>query len=342
MIHNKLTIKDIAKALNLSQSTISRALKDSYNISEETRKLVQEYARVHDYHPNIMAQGLKNKNSRCIGVVLCNIPNSFFAEVLSGIESVAYQKDYFVFITQSQESIEKERKNVDNLTFRSVDGLLVSLSSESQDVSHFIHLHEQGLPIVFFDRITDAINTHTVIADNEGGAYSGTEHLIKMGFHKIAHITSSRHLSITKERLKGYENALQKYDIKHNDAYIKYCDHGGMLFEEIEKAVSELLSLPDPPKAILTASDRITIGCLSILQKKGISIPKEIALIGFSNFSSPELFSPPLSTIKQPAFEMGKTAAELLIQLIESKKKVDFKKVVLPTSLNIQRSSRKK
>lgn len=341
MIPQKLTLKDISKALQLSESTISRALKDSYSISEATRKLVQDYAKEHNYHPNLLAQGLKNKNSRCIGVVLCNIPNSFYAEVLSGIESVAYQKDYFVFLTQSQESREREVKNVNNLTFRSVDGLLVSLSAESQDVSHFTQLHEQGLPMVFFDRTTDEINTHTVTADNLGGAREATEHLLSNGYRKIAHITSSGHLSITRERLNGYESALLKNSITPVNEYVKYCAHGGMLYDEIEKAVTELLQLPNPPDAILAASDRITTGCLSSLLKKGIKVPEEMGLIGFSNFSSPELFTPSLSTIKQPAFEIGKKAAELLIQLIESKKKPEYQKVVLPTEVTVRRSSQK-
>lgn len=342
MLQKNITIKDIGKALKLSNSTISRALKDSYKISKETRDKVQEYARLHNYHPNILAQGLKNKNSRCIGVVLCNIPNNFYAEVVSGIESIANQKDYFVFLTQSQESQEREIKNVENLISRSVDGLLVSLSAETQDVSHFSKLHELGLPIVFFDRVTDSIKTHTVIADNEGGAFNGTEHLIKNGYKKIAHITSSTHLSITKERLNGYRNALTHYNIEPKEVYIKYCNHGGMIQEEIEKAVKELLTLSNPPDAILAASDRITIGCLSILQDLKIKVPQKIALIGFSNFSSPKLFTPPLSTVQQPAFEMGKTAAELLIQLIENKKKTEYKHVVLPTKLYIQKSSTRK
>ncbi len=156
-----ITIKDIAKALNLSYSTVSRALKDSYKISEATRQQVKEYAGAHHYRPNLMAQSLKNQKSRCIGVVLCSIPNSFFAEVISGIESIAYSKDYLLIITQNLESYEREVKNLENLTWRSVDGLLISLSTETKDLGHFQELHEQELPMVFFDRVTDAIPTHT-------------------------------------------------------------------------------------------------------------------------------------------------------------------------------------
>ncbi|MFL9482928.1 LacI family DNA-binding transcriptional regulator [Chitinophagaceae bacterium LWZ2-11] len=339
MPQHNLTIKDIAEALHLSHSTVSRALKDSYKISDETKKIVREYAEQHHYRPNLLAQGLKNKKSRCIGVVLCNIPNSFFSEAISGIESVAYKKDYMVMITQSHESLEREIKNIENLAWRSVDGLLVSLSSKTQDASHFTALAEQDIPIVFFDRVPDDINTYSVISDNEGGAYAGTEYLINTGHKKIAHITSAAHLSISKERLSGYAAALQKHGIEYNESYVQYCEHGGMYAEEVEKSIMHFLALPKPPDAIFTASDRITISCLSILNKKNIAIPKQIAVVGFSNFSSPELFYPPLTTVKQSAFEMGKASAELLLQLIEEKKKPKFKKIILPTELNIRESS---
>jgi LacI family transcriptional regulator len=337
--HN-ITIKDIARALNLSNSTVSRALKDSYKISEATRKEVQEYATLHHYRPNLQAQSLKNQKSRCIGVVLCNIPNYFFAEVISGIESVAYHRDYLIIITQNHESYEREVRNLENLTWRSVDGLLVSLSTETTDTSHFKRLHDQGLPIVFFDRVAEDIPTHQVVADNAGGAYKATRHLIAEGFKRIAHITSSPNISITRERMEGYSLALQESGIAVQDQYIKYCLHGGMLQEEADRAMDELLSLPEPPDALLAASDRLTMHCFSFIKKRGLSIPGDIALAGFSNFTQAELFNPPLTTVQQSAFEMGKTAIELLIGLIESKKPVtDFQKVVLPTTLFIRSSS---
>jgi|RhiMetdeSRZDD1v2_1073273.scaffolds.fasta_scaffold12457_5 LacI family transcriptional regulator, galactose operon repressor len=337
---DNITIKDIAKALNLSYSTVSRALKGSYKISEATREMVKQYASAHHYRPNLMAQSLKNKKSHCIGVVLCSIPNNFFAEVLSGIESIAYNKDYLLIITQNLESYEREVRNLDNLTWRSVDGLLVSLSTETTDISHFKQLHDQGLPIVFFDRVTDAIQTHQVITDNIGGAYNATSHLIERGYKRIATITSSPQISITRERLDGYKNALTEHNIAVNDRYIKYCPHGGMMIEEIESALDELLQCPEPPDALLTASDRITIGACSLIRKKGLQIPRDIAVAGFSNFNAPELFDPPLTTIRQSAFEMGKIATDLLIQLIESKRPVtSFEKKVLPTELIVRSST---
>jgi DNA-binding LacI/PurR family transcriptional regulator len=315
-----ITIKDIARALDLSVSTVSRALKDSYKISEETRLLVQRYASEHQYRPNLMAQSLKSQRSRSIGVVLCNVPNVFFSEVLSGIESVAYNSDYLVIITQSQESYQREVKNVRNLAWRSVDGLLVSLSTESENLDHFVRLHEQGLPIVFFDRVTDLLNTHRVVADNKGGAYDATTELVRSGYRRIAHVTSSPHVSITLERRQGYFDALREAGLGVDEAYIKYCMHGGMVGEEIDQAVTELMALPSPPDALLCASDRLTMGCYALLRRRGYRIPEQVGIAGFSNFNAAELFCPGLTTVRQPAFEMGKAATELLIGLIESKR----------------------
>ena len=340
---DQITIKDIAKALGLSHSSVSRALKNSHQISEATIAKVKEYAALHNYKPNLIAQALKNKQSHCIGVVLSSIPNSFFAEVLGGIEAAAYSKDYMIIITQSNESIEKEIKNIENLTYRSVDGLLVSLSYETSDISHFKRLNDMGLPMVFFDRVTDQIETHQVVNDNAKGAYDATIHLIESGYKKIAQITSAPHTSITKERKAGYEKALADNNIAINENYIKYCMHGGMINDEVDNAVNELLSMKNPPDAMLLASDRITIRTLSFLRQKKIRIPEKIAVAGFSNFSSPELFSPSLTTVRQPAYEMGKTAAELLLKLIESKRPVkQFQKKVLSPELLIRDSSARK
>jgi len=338
-----VTIVDIAKALNLSASTVSRALKSSYKISEETQQKVKEYAAKHNYKPNLSAQGLKSKRSRSIGVILGAVPNNFFAEVINGIESVAVNNNYNIFITQSHESYEKEFKNLEQLLWKSVDGLLVSLSCETTDVSHFKNAQFEGTPIVFFDRVTDLINTHIVVADNIQGAYDATSHLIETGCTRIAHITSAANLSITQERLAGYKMALKECNFSDVEKYIKYCNHGGMLPEEVNKALNELLALNEKPDAIIAASDRITIECFASLKEKGILIPQEIALTGFSNFSAPQLFNPALTTIKQPAFEIGKVATELLLQLIESKRPgKDFERRVLPTELNIRESTLKK
>lgn len=321
-MYEAITIKDIAKALGLSTSTVSRALRGSYEISSETKKLVLEYAEKINYRPNPIALSLKERRSSSIGVVVCEIANTFFSQAINGIESIAYNKGYHVIISQSHESYEREMVNVQHLASRSVDGLLVSLSSETKDIGHFMKLHEKGLPIVFFDRVTNEIVTHKVIVDNYKGSYDATVHLIKNGYKRIAHITSAPYLSITKERLDGYKNALSENGVAFNEKYVQFSNHGGMIAEEIEETIDNLLKQKQKPDAIVTAGDRVTTCTLSILKKMNIKIPEDIAVVGFTNSSIPDIFDPPLTTIRQPAFEMGQVATELLIQLIESKRPV--------------------
>jgi LacI family transcriptional regulator len=259
---------------------------------------------------------------------------------LNGMESVTHQKDYHIIITQSLESVEREKKNLEHLTWRAVDGLLVSISSETKSMDHFKQVHDSGIPIVFYDRVTDEIKTHQVVSDNIGGTYNATMHLISNQYTRIAHITSSRELSITKERLAGYEKALKEQGIPFNPAYIQYCDHGGKDLDEIEAAIDALLQAKPRPDAVITASDRITIGTLAILKKKKIKIPNQLAIVGYSNFSAPEIFEPELTTIRQPAFEIGRSAAELLIKLIETKRPpTKFEKRILPAELQVRDSS---
>jgi len=339
-MYEAITIKDIAKALGLSTSTVSRALRGSYEISPETKKLVLEYAEKFNYRPNPIALSLKERKSRSIGVVVSEIANHFFSQAIDGIESIAYNRGYHVIISQSHESYERELVNVKHLSSRSVDGLLISLSAETADIGHFKELHEKGLPLVFFDRVTEEIDTHKVIANNYQGAYDATDHLIKSGYKKIAHITSSSHLSITKERLAGYKAALATHKILLNESYIKYCNHGGKIVKEIEDAITSLVNLKQKPDAIFAASDRLTTSSLSTLKTLGLKIPNDVAFVGFTNYGLVELLNPPLSAVHQPAFEMGQVATELLIQLIESKRPITkFETRVLQTELCIRDSS---
>ncbi len=340
MKFESVTIKDIAKALGFSASTVSRALRGSYEISAETKKLVIAYAGKMNYRPNPIAQSLKERRSRSIGIIISEIANNFFSQAINGIESIAYSRGYHVIISQSHESYEREVINVEHLASRSVDGLLVSISNQTKDLSHLLRLHQRGLPIVFFDRVTPEIKTHQVVANNFAGAFTATEHLIKEGFINIAHVTNAPSLSITGERLEGYKAALEKYGFPFCDGCVQYCHHGGMLEQEMEDAVINLLSQPDKPDAILAASDRLTMGCLNALIRHGIKIPDQMGIAGFTNTSLSDLFHPRLTTIRQPAFEMGQCATEMLLQLIESKRPVTaFETRVLETELCIRESS---
>ena len=334
-----VTIKDIAKELGISTSTVSRALRDSYEISAETKKLVVECAKRLDYRPNPIAQSLKERRSRSIGVVVSEIANNYFSQAINGIESIAYSRGYHVIITQTHESYEREVINMHHLASRSVDGLLVSLSSGTQNLDHIKELHNKGLPVVFFDRVTDEIKTHNVVANNYLGSFHATEHLIYQGYKQSAHITNAPELSISKERLDGYKYALEKHNIPFNEKLVKHCAHGGMKEDEIEKAVKELFSMKIKPDAIFTASDRVTIASLKAVKNLKKKIPN-LGFTGFTNTNFADLFSPTLTVVRQPAFEIGQAATELLLGLIESKRPVEvFETKVLETELIIRESS---
>ncbi len=338
-----VTIKDIGKALGLSTSTVSRALRGSYEISSETKKLVLEYAEKINYRPNPIALSLKERRNHSIGIIVCEIANNFFSQAINGIESIAYNRGYHVIISQSHESFERETVIVDHLASRSVDGLLVSVSSGTTDYTHFKQLYEKGLPIVFFDRVTSEINTHKVIADNFKGAYDATEHLINNGFKRIGHITSAPYLSISMERLEGYKEALRKNNIEYDEKLVQHCHNGGMIYDEVEEALKKMFKLKQKPDALFTAGDRLTTTCMQALQKLGKKIPDDIAIIGFTNTTIGELFNPSLSVVRQPAFEIGQVATELLISMIESKRPVtEFENKVLQTEMIVRESSMQK
>ena len=337
-----ITIKDIAKALGLSTSTVSRALRDSHEISAETKKIVLEYAEKNNYKPNPIALSLKERRSRSIGVIVCEIANSYFSQVINGIESIAYDNGYNVIIAQSRESFEREMLNLQYLTSRSIDGLIISVSTESNDFSYLKELHQKKMPIVFVVRIVDEIETHKVIADNYKGAYEATLHLIECGYERIAAITTPSSLSISRERLAGYKAALTDNGIDVDVELIKYCQHGGMIFSEVQTVVDELLANKNKPDAIFAAADKLTTNCLRIFKTKKMIVPDDIGLIGFSNIDLAELLNPPMSVIRQPAFEMGEVAMKLLLQVIESKRPVtDFETKVLTTELLIRGSTKK-
>lgn len=334
-----VTIKDIAKALGLSTSTVSRALRDTHEISTATKKIVLEYAKAINYQPNPIALSLKERRSKSIGVVVSEVANSYFSQAINGIESIAYDRGYHVIISQTHESYDREVVNVQHLASRSVDGLLVSLSSQTTDIEHFKSLHSRGLPIVFFDRVADEIDTHKVIANNEKGAYDATVHLIRSDYKRIAHLTSSSYLSISIERLAGYEAALKAHGQKLNPAYLKHCAHGGMLYEETENAIKELLALPEKPDAIFVAGDRLSTGCLSVFKNLKIKVPEDMAIAGFSNSDVLDLFNPSLTSVRQPAFEIGQLATQMLLQIIEAKYPIEeFEKKILETELFVRQS----
>lgn len=331
-----ITIKDIARALNISTSTVSRALRDSYEISPETKQLVIDYAEKFDYRPNPIALSLKENRSRIIGVIVPQIANNFFSEVINGIEAAAYRRGYYVFIFQSHESYERELVTLQQAVDRKADGLLISLSSSTSDVSLLQSLQKKKLPIVLFDRISADLDVPCVTSDNFGGAFAATEHLIQSGRRRIAHITIPPYISITQERLAGYRAALNQYGLTYDENLVRYTDFGQT---DVGPVINDLLT--QAPDAFLAASDRLAISCLAALKKRNIAIPEAVSLVGFTNTPVADLLDPALSTVEQPAQEIGQMAAEQLIDLIEKKARIPkVGRVSIPTRLVIRASSR--
>ncbi|ANH83535.1 LacI family transcriptional regulator [Niabella ginsenosidivorans] len=335
-----ITIKDIAKALELSASTVSRALRDSHEIGAETKKRIQDYAAANNYRPNLAALSLRKGRSKSIGIVLSNVANNFFSQIIDGIESIANSKGYNVIITQSKDSAEREKMIINDLSARSIDGLIVSLAAETTDYSVFEELNNEGLPMVFIDRIAESIETHKVVADNFAGAYEAVRHLAGNGYKKIALIANNRNLSISKERIEGCVKAFDELGLEQSSDWVRFCAAGGSDRGEMENVVSALLSMENRPDAILTLSDTLSLKTLRMLKNKNTAIPDDIGLMGFSNFNNADLLEPALSVIYQPSFEMGSLAAKLLLSEIESKRPVTkFEKHILKTRIVTRKSS---
>ncbi|WP_316788570.1 LacI family DNA-binding transcriptional regulator [Pedobacter frigoris] len=342
-MNNSVTLKDIAKALNLSISTISKSLNDSHEISAETKKLVLDYAQQHHYFPNRLAKGLKEGKSRSIGVVVCSLENNFAAQMLDGIDCASTDKSYQIIIMQSKESQKQERACIELLYAGGVDGILISPACETVDFSYLQSLQESGLPVVLFDRLSDDIDTHKVGADNFKGAYDATVHLIKNGYRSIAHLNTNTILNIATERLNGYKQALEEYKLTYRPDLLRSCDYtdAKKLNADLEESIKYYMALKDRPDAILTSTDQISTRCLALLNKLGYKIPEDVALIGFTNTDLADAFNPPLTTVHQPAFEIGQLAASKLISLIEKKnQEPEYETILLDTTIQVRASTR--
>ncbi len=332
-----ITIKEMARMLGVSKSTVSRALRDSGEIGEETKQRVLELARELSYFPNPIALSLVGNKSNTIGVIVPDIANPFFSSVIGGIEEVAYSRGYHVMIYQSHDSYERERMDARHISARHADGLIISIASHSADFEHLKALQDNGIPIVLFDRFIEEIQTHKVQVDDYKGAFEATEHLVSQGCRKIAHISGPLNLSISRHRLRGYRDVLAKYDIPFREEWVVTCEYNQ---EEGADRAYQLMALRERPDAIFAASDRIAIGVHLALKQLGYRMPDDIALIGFSDLPVSALLDPPLSTVVQPTKEMGHCSAELLLSLIESKKPpAAFETKVLQSRLVIRRSS---
>lgn len=335
-----VTIKDIAKKLGVSASTVSRALRGSTEINPATREMVQELARQLNYSPNPIALSLKEKRSKVIGVIVPEIANYFCSAVIAGIEDKANSLGYHVMIFQSHESYQRELQNLQLMKARRVDGLIISVSNETKNGKHLKDIISNGIPVVMFDRVCNDVDTPKVVTDDAGGAYEAASHLIQQGYKGVAHVTMAPHLSVTQNRMKGYMKALKQYKIPLQKKWVAHCDfdYGGM-----KKTVQQLLKTSPKPDAILVSGERIAISCFEVLKELRLRIPEDIALAGFFDNPVSRFIDPPLTAVHQPTFDIGQSAARLLVDMIETKSLTHrYKSIELKTTLEVRQSSLKK
>lgn len=330
------TIKDIARELNLSTSTVSRALNDRWDINRETRDKVLEAAKKLNYKPNLMSLGLKRSQTYTIGVIIPEFVNSFFAEVINGINSVLQNQNYQLLICQSNESWEAEQNNIRFLESRYVDGYLVSVSHDAANREYYSGLLEKGTPLVFFNRICEGVAAPRVIVDDHKWAYEATEHLIRQGCRRIAHLKGPDNLSVTTHRLSGYLDAIKSYGLPMDDSLVV---PSGIFLKDGEAAAARILQMPERPDGIFAVNDPAAIGAMRILKRNGVRIPEDMAVVGFSESPMATVIEPNLSSVAQPTFEIGASAARLILEWIQSERIPRTGQIILDATLNIRESS---
>ena len=331
------TIKDIADKLGISPSTVSRALKDHPDIGIETKKAVRELAIELNYRPNAMAISLRNSKSNIIGVVIPEIVHHFFSSVISGIEDVAYDAGYQVMVCQSNESYLREVKNTQALLLTRIEGLLVSVSKETRDFNHLKNLQNLNIPIVFFDRAINEMETDKVIVDDFEGAYKVVSHLISMGYKRIAHMGTEPELLIGRNRLNGYLKALKDHNLQIDDKLIVRCDN----YQAAQLMTKRLIYELRPPDAIFAVNDITAVGALQTIKECKIKVPEEIGIAGFGNGIYSMFTDPAITTVEQNGYKMGKIAMTMLLDRLIRHDNYPPITEVLETSLVIRKSTQK-
>lgn len=333
---HQTTIIDVAKAIGISVSTVSRALKDHPDISEKTKLAVKKIAAEMEYQPNVIAQSLSSRETHTLGVVIPDIENPFFASVLSGIQQVASSSGYKVMICQSNESHKTEVENVQALIANWVDGLLICHSKETTSFEHIKLQLKKGIPIVHFDRVCPEVDTPKVLVDDINGATAITSHLITQGCHRIGVIAGPRHLIITKRRLLGYQKALEALQLPYVQSLIAHTD---FTKKSIHNALHLMLE-DKRPDAIFCISDSSAIHTMMYLKNLGIKIPEDIAIAGLGNEYLGEIIEPPLTSYDLRSVKVGETAASLFFERLINERDPDS--VTIPGSLIVRSSSLKK
>ncbi|MFT3753043.1 MAG: LacI family DNA-binding transcriptional regulator [Paludibacter sp.] len=331
-----ITIKDIARALNISPSTVSRALKNHPDISQDTKDVVNKFAKDNNYKPNTLALSLRMSKNNTIGVIVPEINNYFFSFVLSGIEEVADEADFNVLLCQSGENYEKEVRNTKALEATRVSGVLASLCKHTTNYDHFQDIIDCDIPLVFFDRICIGINTDRVVVDDYVGAFAAVEYMIQTGCKRIAFYSSPFHLEISKNRKNGYLDALRKYGLKVDESLIRVCDTR----EEAIIITPEILDRPDRPDGFFAINDHCAAGIMYAVKLAKLRIPEDIAIFGFSDGELARACDPMLSTVEQHGYEMGKHAATLLLDKINGVTHGQYTNKIVKTNLIIRESTK--
>lgn len=332
------TIKDIAKKLNISVSTVSRALRGLPDVNDETRKSVEDLAKKLDYHPNAVATSLVKSKTYTVGVSIPNFVIHFYSSAIVGIQDVLFPAGYNIMVCQSNESYEHEVKNVQTLVNSRVDGLIVSQSLGTQDLRHFQSVVEKGIPLVSFNRTLDGLPASKVEVEDYQGAFQAVEYLIHTGCRRIAHIAGPQNLRISQSRLRGYQDAMAKHQLHIHEGYIVY---GDFSIESGKACMSQLLELSPMPDAVFVVSDHPAFGVLSGLKERRINIPEEISVIGFTDEPFCSLIEPSLTTVAQPTYEVGRATAELFLKWIGDKDHFQPEMRVLKTELKVRNSTRR-
>lgn len=346
MKKKKSTILDIAKELDVTPSTVSRALKNHPRISDETKKAVLKVAKKLDYQPNSIAAALRKGKSNIIGVMVPTSDRHFFASVIRGIEEVIRDEGYNLIICQSDDQVTKEQANIEALLKIQVDGIIASVAKETADFTHYRKIKTQGVPLVLYDRTNESLEVNAVITDDYLGAYKAVSHLIEQGCQKIIHLAGQQHISIYHDRLKGYEDALQKHSISIDNDLIIEDDlilDTQQVLEKGRKMGKKMLEMPEMPDGIFSSSDFAAIGAMQVLKEHDIQIPEEVAVVGYSNDFSASIIEPGLTSVDQHTKRMGNFAARLFLEQVNSNQK-EFtpRKTLLNPKLVIRGSSLRK
>lgn len=333
----QFTIKDLARELGVSPSTVSRALRDHPDISDTTKKRVTAAAKKHHYQPNQLAQSLQKKRSSTIGVIVPEIRHHFFSTVISGIEEIAYEHGYTIMVCQSNETLSREILNTQALISNRVAGLIIAISSETTSFDHLSGVLNQGIPVVQFDRVVEELPTSKVVVDDYKAAYEAVVHLIESGYRRIGHMAGQEGIALNRRRFEGYCDAMRDNGLEVEK---KFHLHGGYREEDGRKGADQYLALDELPEAILAINDPVAVGLFSKFKEAGVRIPDDVALVGFSDTPAGALIDPALTTVYQPAFEMGQTAVTLLLKQFDVEGESVPEIVTLETELLIRGSSR--